>query len=337
MSLLICEALKIGAYIASILFTLILTIRGEISIGMFGACIAGFKAVQDASKELLLRLGRLPELTGFAKDYFGYLDLEEHTVRGTKTIGSIETLTAEGIRFTYPNAGEPALKDVSLSIRKGEKVLILGENGSGKTTLTRLLLGMYPPSGGIIRYNGIPLDEIDKTSLYKKTAIVAQNFVQYKLTIRENIGISDIGRLSDDERLREALRLGGGGDILETADSNLDFRLGREFGGGELSGGQWQKLAISRSIFKDGEFFLLDEPTAALDPLIEWDILSGFMKITEGKTAVIISHRTGLCRLADTIIVMKAGRIVETGSHPVLLEQNGEYARLYNSQAIWYR
>jgi ABC-type multidrug transport system fused ATPase/permease subunit len=334
LSLLFCDAFKLAAYCASILIALLLALRGEISIGLFGACVAAFKSVQDAAKTLLTRLGNLPERLLFAKDYFSYLDLEEDSEGGTKAIAAIETLGADTLSFTYPNTTTCAVQGATLNIRKGEKVVILGENGSGKTTFVKLLLGMYRPDKGTIRYNGIPLDELHKPALYKKLSMVAQNFVPYKLTLRENIAIADTERLADDEGIRQALLRGGGADLLEKA--NPDTMLGREFGGIELSGGQWQKLAISRGLFRGGELVILDEPTAALDPIIERDILSSFLDIARDKTAIIISHRVGLCRLVDTVVVMKEGRIVETGTHANLIKAGGEYARLYNSQAKWY-
>ncbi|MDR0670552.1 MAG: ATP-binding cassette domain-containing protein, partial [Treponema sp.] len=152
--------------------------------------------------------------------------------------------------------------------------------------------------------------------------------------LRENIAIADVDRLSDDEGIRQALLRGGGADVLEKAGP--DTVLGREFGGIELSGGQWQKIAISRGLFRNSELVILDEPTASLDPIIERDILSSFLEMARDKTALIISHRVGLCRLVDTVVVMNGGRIVETGTHADLIKAGGEYARLYNSQAKWY-
>jgi ABC-type multidrug transport system fused ATPase/permease subunit len=366
-SLLVCDAIKIAAYIASIVLALLLTLRGEISIGLFGACVAAFKSVQDVSKELLTQLGRLPERVGFVKDYFSYLDLAEEAGGGGGKITAIEEVTARGISFRYPNVDAYAVRDVSLSIKRGETVVILGENGSGKTTLIKLLLGMYPLDTGTVAYNAVPLEALNKAGLYEKVSIVAQNFVRYKLTLRENVAISAIchqdevgrGRVynygigfprsnspAEDQAIEEALRLSGAADVLEVAAlhargdsraaSNLDIVLGREFGGVELSGGQWQKLAISRGIFRDSDLIILDEPTAALDPIIEREVLTGFLKIARGKSAIIISHRVGLCALADKIIVMKDGRVIETGAHRDLLPRGGEYTRLYTSQAQWY-
>jgi ABC-type multidrug transport system fused ATPase/permease subunit len=336
LSLLFCDLFKLAAYIASILIALVLALRGEISIGLFGASVAAFKSVQDAAKNLLIRMGRLPEQLLFAKDYFAYLDLEEDSGGGEKTIAAVETVSACGVSFKYPNVDAFAVKDASLTVKKGEKVAIVGENGSGKTTFIKLLLGMYRAAGGTVRCNGIPLDELNKPELYKKFSMVAQNFVPYKLTLRENIGIAGIDRLGDDEGIKRSLLLGGSADVLESAGTNLETVLGREFGGIELSGGQWQKIAIARGLFRNSELVVLDEPTAALDPIIERDILTSFLEIARDKTALIISHRVGLCRLVDTVVVMKRGRIVETGPHAELIRAGGEYARLYNSQAMWY-
>jgi ABC-type multidrug transport system fused ATPase/permease subunit len=334
LSLLFCDFFKLAAYIVSILIALFLALGGEISIGLFGASVAAFKSVQEAAKNLLTRLGRMPEQLLFAKDYFAHLDLEEDSAGGGKTLAAIETISAETLSFSYPNAGGFAVEGASLSLKKGEKAVILGENGSGKTTLIKLLLGMYRPKAGRVRYNGVPLEELHRPALYRKISLVAQHFVPYKLTLRENVGMADTGRLSDDGGIRRSLERAG--LLEEEAGLDLETVLGREFGGRELSGGQWQKIAIARGLFRNGELLILDEPTAALDPIIERDILSSFLEIARDKTALIISHRVGLCRLVDTVIVMKEGRIVETGSHADLINRGGEYARLYRSQAQWY-
>jgi len=335
-SLLICDTIKIVGYGASILLSLFLVMNSKISIGVFGACIAAFKAMQEAAKSFLIDLGNMPEKIAFANEYFEFLDLSED-LNGQEKIKGLESkISLEGISFTYPNSNKYALKDVSLTINKGEKVVILGENGSGKTTLSKLLVGLYPPSNGKVLYDNISLDSIDKNSLYTYISVVPQNFVSYRLSLRENIAISDLSHINDDLQIKNSLKLSGLESIIDEF-GNLEEQLGREFGGTELSGGQWQKLAIARSLFKSSELILLDEPTSALDPLIETEILTKFIDIAKEKTAIIISHRVGLCKLADKIVVMRDGKICEIGTHETLIKNNGEYTRLYISQERWYR
>ena len=239
----------------------------------------------------------------------------------------------ENVQFSYPNAKEPALDGVNLTIRKGEKLALIGENGCGKTTLVKLLLGIYPASGGSISVDGFPLADIQKDSFWKKVSIVAQDFVSYKLTLRENVGISDLERMQDNEEIHRALDEAA---LPQLAELSPDTRMGREFDGMELSGGQWQKLAIARGLFRDSEVIVLDEPTSALDPKIENEILTRFMELAKDRTAVIISHRVGLCKAADRVAVMKDGRIAEIGSHEELLKAGSLYQTMWEAQASWY-
>ena len=335
-SMLFCDTLKIVGYGLSILLALFLAIKGYISIGVFGACIAAFKAMQEATKTFLIDLGNLPEKIAFANDYFEFLDLPEEKNGNIKIDGIKNGVFLSNVSFTYPNSKKYALKDISLSIHKGEKIVVLGVNGSGKTTLSKILLNAYPPSQGEMRYDKVLSSDIDKSSLYAYLSVIPQNFVSYNLTLRENIAISDLEHLNDDSLIERSLKLSGLPTLLDEVGS-LDQQLGREFGGKELSGGQWQKLAIARGLFKSSDFIILDEPTSALDPLLETEILQQFIEIARNKTAIIISHRVGLCKIADRIIVMKDGEICETGTHDELIEKDGEYRRLYTAQEQWYR
>ena len=335
-SMLFCDTLKIVGYGLSILLALFLAIKGYISIGVFGACIAAFKAMQEATKTFLIDLGNLPEKISFANDYFEFLDLPEEQNGNIKIDGIQNGVFLSNVSFIYPNSEKYALKDISLSIHKGEKIVVLGVNGSGKTTLSKILLNAYPPSQGEVRYDKVLSSDIDKNSLYTYLSVIPQNFVSYNLTLRENIAISNLEHLNDDSLIEHSLKLSGLPALLDEVGS-LDQQLGREFGGKELSGGQWQKLAIARGLFKSSDFIVLDEPTSALDPLLETEILQQFIEIARNKTAIIISHRVGLCKIADRIVVMKDGKICETGTHDELIEKDGEYRRLYTAQEQWYR
>lgn len=334
-SLLLCDTFKIAGYAFSVLLALMLVLDGVISIGVFGACIAAFKAMQESAKAFLIEFGNLPEKIAFSGDYFSFLKLPEESDGNEKIDGLNQKIVLSKVNFSYPGSEKKALNDISLVINKGEKVVVLGVNGSGKTTLSKLILGLYPQEAGEIRYDGISVDKIQKVSLYSMISMVAQNYVRYNLTLRENVAISDLNNLGEDEKITNILKESGLEQLLREKNA-LEQVVGREFSGLEFSGGQWQKIAIARALFKDSDVVILDEPTSALDPVIETEILTQFVKLAKEKTAIIISHRVGLCKIADKIIVMKDGRICEMGTHGSLIDVGGEYAKLYYAQEQWY-
>jgi len=330
-SLLICDVFRIIGYGISVVIVLILALRGTVSVGVFGAAIGAFLGLQNSMQNFLTGFGRFSEWILYAKDYYEFLGMPEEKNGTEEYRGLNENITLENINFKYPNSENYALKQINLSVKKGEKIAVIGENGCGKTTLSKILLGLYPAESGQVLYDKKPVEDFTKDSLNVKISAIAQDFVSYNLTVRENIAISDISRLNDDNGIESALKNAGVDENIK-----IDDIMGLEFGGKELSGGQWQKLAIARGLFKNSELIILDEPTSALDPLIETEILSQFIKAAQNKTAIIISHRVGLCKLVDRIIVMQNGEIAEDGPHEELLAKNGEYAKLYNSQAKWY-
>ena len=331
-SLLWCDGIRIIGYGVSVVVVLWLVMQGLISFGVFGASITAFLSLQGSMKSFLTDLGRIPEQISYAGDYYSFLDMTEETDSKAVYPGLQHEIDIDDVSFKYPNSSNYALRKINLKINKGEKIAILGENGSGKTTLSKILLGLYLPRSGRVLYDNEPVKTYSRDSFFSKISAIAQDFVAYNLSLRENVALSDITHITDDDSISAALSHAGTGNF-----GSLDDMMGREFGGRELSGGQWQKLAIARGLFKESELILLDEPTSALDPLIEAEILSEFIKAAENKTALIISHRIGLCKLVDRIVVMKNGEIVEIGTHGELLQANGEYARLYKAQEIWYR
>lgn len=332
LSLLFCDTIRVIGYTASVVLALVLTLSGEINIGLFGASIGAFLSVQNETKKFLMDLGSLPEKIAFAKDYYTYLDLNEEQKGSVQKKGLSESIKLEQLEFTYPNAAGQSIKGVNLEIHKGERIAIIGENGSGKTTLSKLILGLYPVQRGTVTYDGEALEGLNQDTLFQMSSIIPQDFMKYSLTLRENICISDLSRLEADNDILDVLAAVN----LEFEPAQLDCMLGREFDGLELSGGQWQKLSIARGLFKNSELIVMDEPTSALDPLIENQILMNFLTVAQGKTAIIVSHRTGLCKHVDRLVVMKAGEIVEVGSHSELIQQDGDYTRLYTTQEQWY-
>jgi ATP-binding cassette subfamily B protein len=243
-----------------------------------------------------------------------------------------------GVGFRYPESEEWALRDVDLSIAPGEKIALVGPNGAGKTTLIKLLSRLYDPTEGRIFIDGIDIRELDPLDLRQRIGVIFQDFVRYHLAASENVGFGQIEALDREEQIIESARKSGAHSIIENLPNGYQTMLGRWFHGGhELSIGQWQKIALARAFMRDAEILVLDEPTASLDAETEYEIFRRFQELTVGKMAILISHRFSTVRMADRIIVIQEGRIVEIGSHEELLSQRGIYGHLFGLQAEGYR
>jgi ATP-binding cassette, subfamily B, bacterial len=237
----------------------------------------------------------------------------------------------EGVTFTYPGGHEPVLKDLTMEIRAGEKVALVGANGAGKSTLTKLLLGLYQPDSGRITIDGVAVGQIAPDSFRQNVSCVFQDFVRYNMTLHDNVAVGNLE--ATPEQVAAACSAAG----LERLPAGADTMLGRMFTGGvELSGGQWQRVAMARTFVRDAQLIVLDEPTAALDPRAEMEVFAKFVELVKGKTALLISHRLGSARMADRVIVINNGRVAETGSHEELMAAGGLYAELFKTQAQWY-
>lgn len=333
-SLLICEILCKSGYLLSIFSTILLLLHQVLNVGMMAAALAAFTSFQTAAKYFLVSLGRIPECAAFVKDYYDFMDMEEAEKGTEKLCSDFDSIKVKQLSFSYPGRKTPAVSNLSFTIKRNEVVAIVGNNGSGKTTLVKLLTGLYQAQKGQIYYGRQNLRSLDPEEFYKQISFVSQDFIKYKLTVRENIGIGDWKQMENTDKIYMLLHQVG----LETfiSQASVNQLLGNEFGGRELSVGQWQKLAIARGMMKDSSVIFLDEPTAALDPLMETKVLKMFLKIAREKTAIIVSHRIGICKEVDKIIVMKEGKIAEIGNHEELLAEKGEYYRLYTMQQKWY-
>lgn len=240
----------------------------------------------------------------------------------------------ENVSFSYPD-GREALSNVSFTIRKGEKVAIVGQNGAGKSTVVKLLLRFYDPIEGSIKVDGQDLKTIDMTAWRATISGVFQDFGRYHFTTGENIALGDIG--ASEERISHAAKIGGFSPVLDRLPNGLNALLGKEFGGTSLSGGEWQKLAMSRAFLREANALILDEPTSSLDPEGELEVFKKFADAAQGKTALLITHRLGSVKMVDRILVFKNGQLIEEGSHPALLHAQGEYASLFTQQADQYK
>lgn len=324
-----CYAFNIG-----VAFSLL--VQGRILPGAFAACLSAFTAYDASLKTFIATLFNAVATYHVTEDYYDYFEIPTEADGNSEYRPFTDVITAENVFFRYSGSDRDALQGLTCRIQKGEHVVIVGENGSGKTTFAKILTGAYLPSSGHVSYDGQRTAELRRRSLYGHISVVLQDFVRYRFTLRENIGISSLKRMAEKgATMEELVKRVAGEDFLPKV-GGLDVQMGREFGGEELSGGEWQKIAIARGLWKDSDIIILDEPTSALDPLVEYDILSRFVEMIQEKTSVIISHRVGICRGADRIIVMKDGRMAECGRHEELLEKEGEYARIWREQAKWY-
>ena len=242
----------------------------------------------------------------------------------------------EDVRFTYPGTRTTVLDGVDLRLRAGESLALVGPNGSGKTTIVKLLLRLYDPTDGRILLDGRDLRDYDLDDLRREMGVLFQDFVHYEFTAADNIGFGRVDRRDDRDLLASAAQRAGAAALVASLPDGLDTQLGAQFGGRELSGGEWQKLALARAFARDSQLLVLDEPTAALDPRAEYDIFERFAALTRGRMTVLVSHRFSTVRMADRIVVLSGGRVIEDGSHEQLMAADGEYTRLYTIQASQY-
>ena len=241
----------------------------------------------------------------------------------------------EDVSFTYPKTDKKILDGVSFSVQPGEHAALVGENGSGKSTIVKLLFGLYRPDQGKITFNGTDIRSLSPEQRHRVLSAVFQDYARYTLTLRENVAFGDIQKLHDDNALKEALRAGMAEDsVFESLDQNLG-KL--EEDGVDLSGGQWQRVAMARAMASGSACLVLDEPTAALDPMAESRMYQNFASAMKGRGCVMISHRLASAKMCDKILVLDKGKIAEEGSHHQLMERGGLYAQMFQAQSAWYQ
>ncbi len=316
------------------------TISGRLTLGEMTMYVLLFKQGQQAVSSALSAVGGMYEDNLYLSTLYEFLEQRAPKSDGTATVGA---KPGDGIRlvnvsFTYPGAPRPALREVSLHIRPGEKLALVGENGSGKTTMIKLLTGLYQPTEGRITLDGTDVPDWDSDVLRRRFAVIFQDFVRYQLTVGENIGTGDVSFIDDRDRWTRAADKGMASEFVGKLGTEYDTQLGRWFKDGqELSGGQWQKIALSRMFMREGaDVLVLDEPTAAMDAEAEYQVFKRIRDLTHDQIAILIAHRFSTVRMADHIVVLADGEIIEEGSHQRLLELDGVYARLFNLQARAY-
>jgi len=318
------------------------TVQGNISLGDMTLYLSIFRQGQSTFQSILASVGSIYENNLFMVNYFDFLDLKPQmnlNGQGQKLPAALRHgIEFRNVGFRYPESEEWALRGVDLSIRPGEKIALVGHNGAGKTTVIKLLSRLYDPTEGAILIDGIDIRELDPLELRQKIGVIFQDFVRYHLPVSENIGFGQIETVHHMDKIVDSARKSGAHAIIENLPEGYQTMLGRWFHGGhELSIGQWQRIALARAFMRDAEILVLDEPTASLDAQTEYEIFRHFQELTEGKMAILISHRFSTVRMADRIVVIEGGRIAEIGSHQELLHREGIYARLFGMQAEGYR
>jgi len=303
-----------------------------VGLGAFTLVFVLSGQLQTVAGKLLVGVAVLAQSIPYMQEFF-YLETLERENTDNNTAVTSGGIFFKNVAFAYPNTDTNVLKDISVSIKNGEKIAIVGENGSGKSTFISLLCGMFEPKGGEIKIGGT-------TPIAARSAVsvVFQDFAHYEATLRENITVSDTSRSATDAEIMELLRKINVSDVVEEQPNGLDELVGSfSENANNLSGGQWQKISLARAAYRqNAKVMILDEPTSALDPLAEAELYRNFANLTGDKTTILISHRLGITAVVDRILVFKDGQIVEDGSHKDLMTQNGHYAEMYRAQAKWY-
>lgn len=310
------------------------------SPGQLAGYLQALGLVQRSLQLFLHQLSQLYQNHLFLQNLFDYLNYDVKQIASGKL--PMPNPLREGIRFidvsfTYPNTERPVFEKLNLEIRAGECLALVGENGAGKTTLVKLLLRFYEPTSGYILLDGHPLEDYDLQDLRKQMSVIFQDFLQYELTLRENIGFGALDVMSDTQRIEDVSRDAGISDIIAQLPKGLETQLGRQYEQGqELSLGQWQKVALARALIRRGSFVVLDEPTASIDAASEAELFNRLRILAHGATTLLIAHRFSTVRMADRIVVLEHGRVLEEGTHQELMHQRGTYANLFSMQASGY-
>jgi len=308
-----------------------------ISIGAFVALIGSAGTIVGLSESLSRSFSSLSQQHLLIKHYYTFLSLPEIENINSNVELFEPHIIFDNVYFTYPKTNKEILKGFSMEILPNQRISLVGENGAGKSTIIKLLCKLYKPTSGRITINGIDISELSAEQLNKVYSVVFQDFASYSLTLRENIAFGDLTKIENDESIIKAMHQGLASEILVSLSNNLDTNLGKLEGDGiDLSGGQWQRIAISRACLSDSSFVILDEPTSSLDPSAENEMYQTFSEVLKNKGCIMISHRLASAKLADKIFVIDGGVVVEKGTHAELISQKGLYEYMFRSQSSWY-
>jgi len=323
-------------------FVAVRGIQGTINPGAVVLVIGAFTSVSGTLGQISSTFVAVDQHTTFLEDYFSFLDIKSLVPRPAKPHeipeGSIDGIEFNDVSFTYPGGTEPAVAGLSLTIRKGELVALVGENGAGKSTLIKLLLRFYDVQQGEIKVGGINVKEMMPEQLRNRIGVLFQDYATYELTVRENVLMGRPNGVNDDRQVMKALQDSRSEWLVKKMPNGLNSKVGRLFEGGhDLSGGEWQRLALARIMYRNADIWILDEPTSSLDPEAEAGIFAELKENLKGRIGIVISHRFSTVRIADRIAVIDEGRVTELGTHEELLAARNRYAELFELQASGYR
>ncbi|WP_346871372.1 ABC transporter ATP-binding protein [Clostridium sp. UBA5119] len=330
---------KISALLGHIL-TLLLLIKylfdGSISVGNFGAVLASTGMIMSMLEQMICYIiGNAMKRIGTVDNYLKFMNIKEQEEKKIN-YEKAPQIELKDVSFSYPGSKLEAISNVSMKFESGEIVAIVGENGAGKSTLINLISGIYLPNKGGVYFNDQDTKSLDPKSLMKNISSIFQNFQRYKMTLQDNIIISDTSTTVIHQCVENSLKEADLNVPSKVFPQGMNTMLSRDFDGVDLSGGYWQRVAIARGFYKQHNMILLDEPTAAIDPIEESKLYMKFIEFSRGKTSFIVTHRLALTKMADKIVVMDKGKVVQIGTHKELISINGKYQELYNSQSKWY-
>jgi ATP-binding cassette, subfamily B, bacterial len=314
---------------------------GSLSVGEIAAIFGAFTSVTAHLASTMGSLVTIDQHAQFLDDYFAFLALEPTIVAPPQpkaVPAPLDHVALEGVSFRYGGRDHDALGDVDLRVQRGQVIALVGENGAGKSTLVKLLLRFFDPSSGVVRFGGVDARDLDPTELRKRIGVLFQDYGQYHLLLSDVIGFGRVDEPFDEARAWAAIEKARATEIVKELGGGMKSVVGRLFEGGhDLSGGQWQRLALARLIYRDADLWILDEPTANLDPAAEQEIFEELRGLLAGRMGIVISHRFSTVRMADEILVLENGRVVERGNHDALMRLDGRYADMFRKQAEGYR
>ena len=333
--------LSTATYYGAYVFVLYQTVTGVLTIGTMTFLGGAFQRMQGIMQNTANRFSQVANIGMYLQDFFDFMDIKPRSKKLKESIPvpdfNQSEIVFENVGFKYFGSNQYALKNLNFTLKFGESLALVGENGAGKTTLVKLIARLYTPTEGRILWNGIDIQEFDYEEYRSKIGIIFQDFIRFMFTARENIAVGNIAKKDDFLQIEDAAQKSLADILINQLENKYDQMLGKRFVGGvELSGGQWQKIALARAYMRDAELVILDEPTAALDARAEHEVFLRFSELMEGKTAVLISHRFSTVRMASRILFLEYGQILEFGTHEELVGKGGKYAELFELQARGY-